>query len=76
LVQPGHASTRKRKRATQLATGLMPPEARLAGILAWRQKKFTKNFSNGKNSCLSAEKFKKSKAYMLRRQSVRPLVRA
>jgi hypothetical protein len=51
-MQPGHTFTEKRKRATQLATGPIPPEARLGGILAWRKKKFTKNFSNGKNNRL------------------------
>jgi hypothetical protein len=50
----------KRKRATQLAAGPIPPEARLAGILAWRKKKFTKNFSNGKNGRISVRKSAKS----------------
>jgi hypothetical protein len=40
----------------------MPPETRLKVILAWPKKKFTKNFSIGKNNRSGARKLANSTA--------------
>jgi hypothetical protein len=52
LVQSGPLPPESVSAPRNLSTGLMPPEARMAVILAWSRKKFTKNFSIGKKNRL------------------------